>query len=170
MTNGHMISSDFVKILLPLNTTYRGFTQLKDQRSRSRNQHLCASFTPIILNIVKVQIWWTASHSIRAMYFKVKRLKITVAMPRKAQTCNAPSLVNPLLGTLKPQSNGPLYRNTVCWQCCGPAQSPPRCTNCNSPSINGQIHIIWYGTTITSALQRVNGWQWLVAIHPKHIS
>jgi len=61
-----------------------------------------------------------------------------------------------LLGTLKPRSNGPLYRNTVigtlavdwwavtlgtamgAWVGCGPAQSPPRCTKFNSPPINGQ--------------------------------
>jgi len=64
-----------------------------------------------------------------------------------------------IIGTLKPQSNGPLYSNTQIgtlavdgWvvtfgtarrglpACagCGPAQSPPRCTKCNSPPINGQ--------------------------------
>jgi len=60
------------------------------------------------------------------------------------------------MGTLKPQSNGPLYSNTVIgtlavdgWAVAfgtanmglggrGPAQSPPRCTKCNSPPINGQ--------------------------------
>jgi len=57
------------------------------------------------------------------------------------------------MSTLTPQSNGPLYSNTVIgtlavggwvgyseegpggW---GPDQSPPRCTKCNSPPINGQ--------------------------------
>ena len=65
-------------------------------------------------------------------------------------------VIDPLTGTLKPQSNGPLYSNTVigtlavdgwaatfgkvrrAWAGCGPAQSPPRCTKCNSPPINGQ--------------------------------
>ena len=62
------------------------------------------------------------------------------------------------MGTLKPQSSGPLYSNTVigtlavdglggllhlvqrggAWAGCGPAQSPPRCTKCESPPINGQ--------------------------------
>jgi len=58
------------------------------------------------------------------------------------------------MGTLKPRSNGPLYSNAVIgtlavgllhlvqrrgtWANCGPAQSPPRCTKCNSPPINGQ--------------------------------
>jgi len=60
------------------------------------------------------------------------------------------------MGTLKPQSNGPLYNNTlmVHWTlmggllhlvqrggdgvASGPAQSPPRCTKCNSPPINSQ--------------------------------
>ena len=61
--------------------------------------------------------------------------------------------VNPLIATLKPQSNGPSYTNTVtgCWVGCihlvqrggdwagpQPAQAPPRCTKCNSPPINGQ--------------------------------
>ena len=32
------------------------------------------------------------------------------------------------------------------WAGCGPAQSPPRCTKCNSPTINGQRtnHCICY--------------------------
>ena len=60
------------------------------------------------------------------------------------------------MGTSKPQSNGPLYSNTVigtlvvagwavtfgtargAWVGWGPAKSPPRCTKCNSPPINGQ--------------------------------
>ena len=59
--------------------------------------------------------------------------------------------LNPLQGTLKPQSNGPLYSNTVigtlsvdgwalplvhrggAWAGCGPTQSPSRCTKCTSP-------------------------------------
>ena len=68
---------------------------------------------------------------------------------------------NPLIGTLEPQSpqsNGRLwaYSNKVIgtlavdgwavtfgtarrvWAGCVPAQSPPRCTNCNSPPINSQ--------------------------------
>jgi len=58
--------------------------------------------------------------------------------------------------TLKLQSNGPLYNNTVigtlavdgrllhlvqrggAWAGWGPAQSSPRCTKCNSPPVNGQ--------------------------------
>ena len=59
--------------------------------------------------------------------------------------------INHLMSTFKPQSNGPLYSNTVIgtlavdgWAITfgtarkGPAQSPPRCTRCNSPPINGQ--------------------------------
>jgi len=53
------------------------------------------------------------------------------------------------MSTLKSQSNGPLYSNAVIgtlavdgwavtFKGCGPAQSPPRCTKCNSPPINGQ--------------------------------
>jgi len=61
------------------------------------------------------------------------------------------------MGILKLQSNGPLYNNTAigtlavdgwavtfgtaiggAWAGCGPAQSPPHCTKCNSSPINGQ--------------------------------
>ena len=68
---------------------------------------------------------------------------------------------NPLIATLKPQSNGPSYRKTVIgtlavdwwvvtfgtamrelgggdWAGPHPAQSPPRCAKCNSPPINGR--------------------------------
>ena len=62
---------------------------------------------------------------------------------------------NPLMATLKLQSNGPLYSSTVigtlasdgctvtfgtarrAWAGWSPAQSP-RCTKCNSPPINSQ--------------------------------
>jgi len=53
-------------------------------------------------------------------------------------------VINPLTGTLKPQSNGPLYSNTMIGTLAidgwarGPAQAPPRCTKCNSPRISGQ--------------------------------
>ena len=62
-----------------------------------------------------------------------------------------PSLLNPSMGTLKPQSNGPLSSNTLIgtlavdrWAATfdtakrGLGQSPHRCTKCNSPPINGQ--------------------------------
>jgi len=60
------------------------------------------------------------------------------------------------MGTQQPQSNGPLYSNTAigtwplmggllplvqrggAWAGWSPAQSPPRCTKCNSPPINSQ--------------------------------
>jgi len=65
---------------------------------------------------------------------------------------------NTWMGTLKPQSNGPLYNNKAIgtrnwplmggllhlvqrggpWAGCGHAQLPPRSTKCNSPPINGQ--------------------------------
>ena len=76
------------------------------------------------------------------------------------RSCEIPPIavghVNPLTGTLKPHSNGPLYNDMVIgtlavdeWAVTfgtarrdlsglGPAQSPPRCTKCNSPPINGQ--------------------------------
>jgi len=65
------------------------------------------------------------------------------------------AVVNPIMPTLKRQSNGPLHSNTVIgtlavdgWAVTfgtarrglgglGPAQSPPRCTKCNSPPVNG---------------------------------
>jgi len=40
------------------------------------------------------------------------------------------------MGTLKPQCNGP-DQNRRGLGGLGPAQSPPRCTKCNSPPING---------------------------------
>jgi len=48
---------------------------------------------------------------------------------------------NPLMGTLKQHSNGPLYSNTVIGTLAvmgGLLQSPPCCTQYNSPPINGQ--------------------------------
>ena len=56
---------------------------------------------------------------------------------------------NPLIATLKPQSNGPSYSNTMIstlavdrWVVtCGTARrglASPCCTKCNSPPINGQ--------------------------------
>jgi len=65
-------------------------------------------------------------------------------------------LFNPLIATLKPQNNRSSYSNTVIgtlavdgWAVTfgtarrglgrpQPAQTPPRCTKCNSPPINGQ--------------------------------
>ena len=66
--------------------------------------------------------------------------------------------INPLMNTLKSQSNVPLYSSTVtgtlavdgwsvsyiwyseigAWAGCGFAQSLPRCTKCNSASISGR--------------------------------
>ena len=75
--------------------------------------------------------------------------------------------VNRLMATLKPQSNG--YSNTVigtllvggllhlvqrggAWAGCGPAQTPHRCTKCNSRATHQlpvyQLHIIRCGTII----------------------
>jgi len=65
-------------------------------------------------------------------------------------------LFNPLMGILKPQSNGPSYSNMVlvhwplmggllhlvqrggAWAGWDPAQYPPRCTKCNTQPIKGQ--------------------------------
>ena len=65
-------------------------------------------------------------------------------------------IINPLMTTLKPQSNGPSYSNIVIgtlavdgwavtfgaarrsWTGPQPAQTTARCTKCNSPPINGQ--------------------------------
>jgi len=70
------------------------------------------------------------------------------------------------MGALKPQSNGPLYTSAVTgtlaadgWAVilvqrggarggCGP-QSPPRCTKCNSLTINGQCtNFILFGVAL----------------------
>ena len=60
------------------------------------------------------------------------------------------SQFNPLMGTSKPYSNTVIDTLAVDkwavtfgqrgggWAGCGPAQSPPRCTKCNSPPISGQ--------------------------------
>jgi len=61
------------------------------------------------------------------------------------QICKFVIFVNPLAATLKPQSNWPSYSNTVIGTLAGggdraglqSTQAPPRCTKCNSPSING---------------------------------
>jgi len=76
------------------------------------------------------------------------------------------------MGTLKTQSNGPLYRNTVIrtlavdggllhlvqrgwgWAGCSPAQSPPCCITCSSPPINGQCTKLYYTTKICIAPSR----------------
>ena len=41
-----------------------------------------------------------------------------------------------------------LVQRRGAWAGCGPAQSPPRCTKCNSPLINGQLmyhYSLWHG-------------------------
>ena len=87
-------------------------------------------------------------------------------------TCWTICPINPHMGTLKLQSNGPLYSNTVIgtlavdgWAVifgtarrglvgCGPAQSPPCCTKCNRQPINGQCtnFIIRCGTVLKYCL------------------
>jgi len=67
------------------------------------------------------------------------------------------------MGTLKPQSNGPLYSDTVIgmavdgWAVAfgtarrglgGPAQSPPWCTKFNRPPINGQCTNFIFGVSL----------------------
>jgi len=72
-------------------------------------------------------------------------------------SCTPRVRFNPLISTLKPQSNGPLYSNTVIgtlavdgWVV--PTQAPLCCTKCNNPPINGQyINFVRRGTTITCA-------------------
>jgi len=56
--------------------------------------------------------------------------------------------LKPFIGPFKPQSNNTVIGTlavdgwAACyiwvWAGCGPAQSPPHCTKCNSPPINGQ--------------------------------
>jgi len=59
-----------------------------------------------------------------------------------------PAVINPLMNTLKPQSNSntaigiatlwPLMSGLLYLVQQGRAQSPPRCTKCNRPPTNGQ--------------------------------
>ena len=85
-----------------------------------------------------------------------QKIKLRVSLTAFCDCVNRYSNLSPLMGTLKPQSNGPLYSNTVIGTLavdgravtfvqrggtrvgCGPAQSPFRCTKCNSPPINDQ--------------------------------
>jgi len=105
----------------------------------------------------------------------------TASVPITVLQYNGPLLgdfnmdIKGLMGTIKPQSNGPLYSNTVIgtlavdgwgvtfgiqrgrdWAGPQPAQQPPpRCTKCNSSPINGHLfrrHIIGCGTIITFVL------------------
>jgi len=115
----------------PIGTSWTQPTHNVTQRCRLRLIGIKPRYRPSIIRLWCVSVWWTAGQ------------------------------VNPLTGTLKPQSNGPLYSNTVigtllwptwplmdgllhlvqrwgAWAGCGPAQFPPRCTKCNSPPTNGQ--------------------------------
>ena len=83
-------------------------------------------------------------------------------------------LINPLIATLKPHSNGPSYSNTVytgCWcvgcyiWCsekgagwgCSPPRPPLTVPNVTAhPSTVYRLHIIWCGTISASGLWRVN--------------
>ena len=65
-------------------------------------------------------------------------------------------VINPFIATLKPHSDGPSYSNSVISTLAAdgwavtfgtarrglagpqPAQSPPHCSKCNSPPINGE--------------------------------
>ena len=47
--------------------------------------------------------------------------------------CNRPLYSSTVIGTLLH-----LIQRGWAWASCGPGQSPPRCTKCNNPSINGQ--------------------------------
>jgi len=77
------------------------------------------------------------------------------------KTCYHTGL-NPFMATLKPQSKGPSYSNTVIgtlavdgwavtfrtarmdWAEPQPAQAHPRYAKCNSPPINGQCTKVWH--------------------------
>ena len=77
---------------------------------------------------------------------------------------------NPLMGTLKPQNNGPLYSNTVIgtlavdeWAVTfgtartGPAQSPPRCTKCNSLPMKASVLTSYNSICHYNYLSTLNG-------------
>ena len=84
-------------------------------------------------------------------YYNVNKIHKTYLKRFLSCDTAAAELFNPLMGTLKPHSNGSLCSNTVIrslavdwWAVTlgtvrsGPAQSPPHCTKRNSPPINGQ--------------------------------
>ena len=75
----------------------------------------------------------------------------------RSETGSQTLVINPLMGSLKPQSNCAHYtalqwlvhwplmggllhlvQRWWAWSGCGPVQCPPRCTKCNSPPINSQ--------------------------------
>jgi len=77
---------------------------------------------------------------------------------RTLQTA-ATNIINPLITTLKPQSNGPSYSNTVIgtlavdgWAVTfatarrglGGAAARPRCTKCNSPPSTASVPTLYY--------------------------
>ena len=76
-----------------------------------------------------------------------------ISIDQKHTSNDSNYVINPLITTLKLQSNGPSYSNTVTgtlaidgWAVTfgtarsgrGGPQAPPRCTKCDSPPINGQ--------------------------------
>jgi len=83
-----------------------------------------------------------------------ERMTMTRAL-RQRHCCKSQRFLNPLMGALKPHISAPLYSSTVigtwplmggllylvqggeAWAGYDPAQSPARCTKCNSPSVNG---------------------------------
>ena len=86
----------------------------------------------------------------------IARLVLDSGLGVKDRQCFRESLFLTIYGTLKLQNKEPSYKKKwlvhwplMCgliplvqrggaWAGCGPAQSPPRCTKCISPHINGQ--------------------------------
>jgi len=145
-------------------------SKVRVNSSFSTLQRCCPIFSSILLNMKSyVDQLLSASHFVVACEFKKRRCRRKHSPQYPNEFLRIFTNFNPLMGTLKPQSNGPLYSNMVistlavdgwavtfstvrrgvdAWTGCGPAQSPPRCTKCNSPPTNGQctnfIYSMWH--------------------------
>jgi len=68
-----------------------------------------------------------------------------------SKTDNIRETVNPLTGTLNRTATDryTAVQRGGAWAGWGPVQSPPRCTKCNSPPINGQCtNFIWFDVAL----------------------
>ena len=98
-----------------------------------------------------------ASNKKQVYVLKIKFERLKLAKIFNDNNRNNKTAIDwPFVDTLKPHISGPIYSNTVfgtlavdgwvyilvhrggAWAGCGPAQSPHRCTKCNSPPIKGQ--------------------------------
>ena len=112
--------------------------------------HCCLYRSIIIMVLVSFSTYSQILVENRENY--IPHLHLTPPYERVTRI-NFAHMFNPLMGTMKQQNNGPFYSNTVigtlavdgwaltlilvqrggAWVGCESAQSPPRCTKCNSP-------------------------------------